>query len=149
MKVLLVEPSQLRCRISNLLRLGGIEEVTETTSSAEAYHLLQQQAYDLLLVGPNVANPSGLELLRKLRQMPNHQDMAILIFLEMPTDELVLAAAELNVDGIIVVPFEDDYLLFRVRETLQQLRQRRLGTTRSAYRKRLHLVSHIDPKASS
>ncbi len=149
MKLLLVEPSQLRCRISNLLRLGGIEDVTEITSSAEAHHLLQKQTYDLLLVGPNVAVPSGLELLRKLRQMPDHQDMAILIFLEMPTDELVLEAAELNVDGIIVVPFEDDYLLFRVREILRKLRQRRQQTTRPSYRKHLHLVTNTDPRPSS
>ncbi len=141
MKLLLIEPSQLRCRIGNLLRLGGIEDVTEATSSTEALHLLQKQIFDLLLIGPNVREPSGLELLRRVRQMEGHEDTAALIFLDMPTDELVLEAAELNVQGIVAVPFEDDYLLFRVRETLRKLRQHRQQPEKPAYRKRLHLVT--------
>ncbi|WP_054685454.1 response regulator [Rhodothermus marinus] len=149
MKLLLIEPSQLRCRISNLLRLGGIEDVTEATSSTEALRLLQKQVFDLLLIGPTVKDPSGLELLRRVRQMEGHEDTAALIFLDMPTDELVLEAAELDVQGIIVVPFEDDYLLYRVRETLRKLRQRRQQAEKPAYRKRLHLITSSSPGKSS
>lgn len=148
MKLLLIEPTQLRCRIGNQLRLGGIEEVTEITSSTEAFQLLQNQSYDLLLIGPNVQDPSGLELLRRLRQQETHKQMAVLIFLEMPTNEQVLEAAELDVQGIIVVPFEDDYLLFRVRDTLRKLRQQAPQEPKPTYRKRLHLVGSSNSKQS-
>lgn len=148
MKLLLIEPTQLRCRIGNQLRLGGIEEVTEITSSTEAFQLLQNQSYDLLLIGPNVQDPSGLELLRRLRQQETHKQMAVLIFLEMPTNEQVLEAAELDVQGIIVVPFEDDYLLFRVRDMLRKLRQQAPQEPKPTYRKRLHLVFSSNSKQS-
>lgn len=148
MKLLLIEPTQLRCRIGNQLRLGGIEEVTEITSSTEAFQLLQNQSYDLLLIGPNVQDPSGLELLRRLRQQETHKQMAVLIFLEMPTNEQVLEAAELDVQGIIVVPFEDDYLLFRVRDTLRKLRQQAPQEPKPTYRKRLLLVGSSNSKQS-
>lgn len=149
MKLLLIEPTRLRSRIGNLLRLGGIEEITEATSSTEALQLLQKQPYDLLLIGPYVSEPSGLELLRHLRQTEDLKDTEALIFLETPTDEMVLEAAELNVRGIIVVPFDDEYLLFRVRETLRKLRQRLQPSSKPTYHKRLHLVTSSASKASS
>lgn len=132
MKLLLVEPSQLRCRIGNILRLGGIEDLQEVTSGQEALRMLKQQLVDLVLIGPYVTDPPGPELLRQLRQLEGHQHTATLIFLETPTDEHVLEVAELNVSGIIVVPFEDAYLLARVRETLRR--------SHKAYRKQLHIV---------
>lgn len=134
MKLLIVEPSQLRCRISNILRLGGLEDVQALSSSQEALRMLERESVDLVLIGPYLTAPSGPEFLRQLRLLDKHQHTATLIFLEAPTDEQVLEVAEQNVNGIIVVPFEDAYLLARVRETLRKLRHTK------AYHKRLHIV---------
>lgn len=62
-----------------LLRKAGYE-VQTATSAEKALHLLQEQAYDLILLDLRMPGMGGMELLRPLRRQKQTPDVLILDF---------------------------------------------------------------------
>jgi CheY-like chemotaxis protein len=69
--------------------------ITEAENGLEAMRLLRQQSYTLLVLDLAMPELNGIEVIRKLRSEPVHQDMSIIVMTANPhmaTPEVEVAA---------------------------------------------------------
>jgi DNA-binding NtrC family response regulator len=92
--------------------------VTVAPDGQEALQLLEKGSFDLVLTDLKMPGKSGLDLLRALRnRMPR---LKVVIMTGYGTRDSYLEAKALEVSGFLLKPLARDYLLWAVRETLNQ-----------------------------
>lgn len=94
-----------------LLRKAGYE-VQTATSAEEALHLLQEQAYDLILLDLRMPGMGGMEFLRPLRRQKQAPD--VLIISGYATIDNAVDAGKLGVFGVMLKPGKPGELLDRI-----------------------------------
>lgn len=130
-------------------------EVKHTFSSRIALEFIEEDSYDLYLFDVNVADLSGIELLKKLRRF---NDMTPAIFITAYQDTQVLTDAfGAGASDFIRKPFDLEELLARIENIKKQLGIETLiviedGITFNAQRHQINVadeIFHLSNKESS
>lgn len=127
MRSLVVDPSVTAQRIaSNILRRAGCEEVLFAAGLTEALKHWEDEmapSIDLVVTEWDLAEGSGLELVRNLRQRPEGERPSILMHTARNAREEVLEAIEAGVDGYLLKPLDPETLTARIDQLLESVRQ--------------------------
>ena len=128
LKALVVEDSiGMRKLVVAMLNKLGYEEVLEAQHGGEAWSILRTHRVDLLLTDWNMPIMTGLELIGKLRKLPEHDQTTILVFTSRSAKEDVVAAVKAGVDGYITKPFTPRQLADRLRAIVGRRQQNQVG----------------------
>jgi DNA-binding response OmpR family regulator/cytochrome c-type biogenesis protein CcmH/NrfG len=117
LNVLVVDdmPAIRRMLRQMLLYLGVKGDILEAADGLEAWNVLEQTPYDLVVCDINMPRMNGLELLRRLRSTAQYETTPFLIITGEVSEDIVAASAESEVDGYILKPFRVDSLEKRLR----------------------------------
>lgn len=98
-------------------------EVAEATSGFDALRLLPRGGYDLVITDINMPDINGLELLRFVRQGPQHRATAVLVISTMSSERDRERALALGADAFLAKPFTPEAL----RDAVAKCRELRRG----------------------
>lgn len=119
--------SRSRLAVADALKCKGYS-VQDTASGQEAVDWLGQAAFDLLVLDTNLRGNSGVDLMRRARQMD--ADLLIVILTAHASVESTIAAIKANVVDYMLKPCNVDDLILTISRALeerdQQLRRQRL-----------------------
>ena len=96
--------------------MGDTTSVATCFNGSEALSLLTAQAFDVVVSDFNMPGPSGLELLKRIRQ--NHREIILVLITAYGTDALEEGARQLGV-GYIAKPFEPPLLAQLIKELIR------------------------------
>ena len=117
-KLLLAEDEEvLRMLVVDTLEDEGYD-IDEACDGEEAYELIEQNDYDLVIIDYMMPQMTGLEVIEKVRQHPEKKDVKILMLSaksqKVDQDRVLLAGA----DHFVSKPFSPLYLVEKVEEIL-------------------------------
>lgn len=117
-RLLLAEDEEvLRMLVVDTLEDEGYE-IDEACDGEEAYELIEQNDYDLVIIDYMMPRMTGLEVIEKVRQHPEKKDTKILMLSaksqKVDQDRVLLAGA----DHFISKPFSPLYLVEKIGEIL-------------------------------
>ena len=119
----------MRTFVRAVLEQGPEEvEVHEAASGFDALRLLPRGSYGLVITDINMPNINGLELLRFVRQGPQHRDTAVLVISTMSSERDRERALALGADVFLAKPFSPETL----REAVAKCREIRGGGSAAA-----------------
>ena len=111
MKVLIVDDYRTMLRIiRNLLKQIGFSDIDEATDGEDALTKVNGKQYDLIISDWNMEPMSGLEFLKKVREMPNYKEIPFVMVTAESKTENVIIAKKAGVTNYIVKPFNADTL---------------------------------------
>ncbi len=117
----------MRTFVRTVLEQGPEEvEVQEATSGFDALRLLPRGSYGLVITDINMPDINGLELLRFVRQGPQHRDTAVLVISTMSSERDRERALALGADVFLPKPFSPEAL----RDAVAKCREIRAGGAR-------------------
>lgn len=97
---------------------------------AEAISILESTRLDLVITDLKMPKVSGLDLVRHVRE--NYKDIEIMMITGYATIEGAVEAVKSGAEAYLSKPFTEEELLSAVRQTLDKLKVRRAGRTRSS-----------------
>ncbi len=101
----------MRTFVRSVLEQGPEEvEVQEAASGFDALRLLPRGSYGLVITDINMPDINGLELLRFVRQGPQHRDTAVLVISTMSSERDRERALALGADVFLPKPFSPEAL---------------------------------------
>lgn len=103
-----------------LLLLGVIGRIGEAGDGVEAWDMLRDIPYDLVICDINMPRMNGLELLRIMRSSPRYETTPFLMITGEVSEEIVAAAAESDVDNYLLKPFQTAALENRLLEMVKK-----------------------------
>ncbi|WP_078408976.1 response regulator [Priestia abyssalis] len=117
-RLLLAEDEEvLRMLVVDTLEDEGYE-IDEACDGEEAYELIEQNNYDLVIIDYMMPRMTGLEVIEKVRQHPERKETKILMLSaksqKVDQDRVLLAGA----DHFISKPFSPLYLVEKIGEIL-------------------------------
>jgi tetratricopeptide (TPR) repeat protein len=101
-----------------LLGFGGL--VGEANDGVEAWEILRDIPYDVIICDINMPRMNGLELLRLLRSSPRYETTPFLMITGEVSEEIVAVAAESEVDSYLLKPFQTASLENRLSEIIKK-----------------------------
>ena len=111
LRVLAVDDSKtMRDMVSFTLKNAG-HEVIEATDGKHALSLAEGANVDLVITDVNMPNMNGIELVKKLREIPSYRATPILILTTESDEGLKRQGREAGATGWIVKPFVPEKLL--------------------------------------
>ncbi|MGZ3693263.1 MAG: response regulator transcription factor [Bdellovibrionota bacterium] len=119
-KVLVVEDEE---DIRNLIVMHLSREGHEVQSCAdgrEALQLLKKEKFNLAVLDWMLPGMSGLEVIRELRKISDHDSVAILMVTAKSTNADLILGLEAGADDYLVKPFELSVLTARARALLRR-----------------------------
>jgi two-component system chemotaxis response regulator CheY len=126
MKILVVEDSSsMRAYLTTIIEGTEIDDldIVEAASGFEALKTLPHHRFDAILTDINMPDINGLELLRFVRQGPQHRDTAVLVISTMSSERDRERALALGADVFLPKPFSPEAL----REAVARCRELRGG----------------------
>ena len=102
--------------VASYLRRDG-HDVTEASDGTAAVELVQQQAFDLVVLDMMLPGVNGLDILRRIRQMG---DMPVIMLTARAEEADRVAGLELGADDYVVKPFSPRELAARVNGVLRR-----------------------------
>lgn len=111
------DSSTMRRMVAFTLKAAGYD-VIEAGDGAEALNLLRTRAVDLVITDINMPNVNGIELTRRLRQMPAFSRVPIILLTTESDPEKKNEGRAAGATGWIVKPFRQDQLLAIVAKVL-------------------------------
>ncbi len=124
--ILIVDDNRQAAEIvRSLLQAVGAHSIHHTTTAHEAFALMRQEAFDLLIVDENLGKGGeGLELVRRIRKDPASPSpyVAILMLTGYADERRVLAARDAGVTDFLVKPFTVTALLRHIEALILQPR---------------------------
>lgn len=88
-----------------LHKLGVTPPIHQAADGQEAWELLQEHPYDVVVCDINMPRMTGLELLKRLRGHPRYEHTPFLLITGEVAEDIVAAAVENEVDGYLLKPF--------------------------------------------
>lgn len=117
-RVLVVDDSIIARRMVRFALEGVVCDIDEAEDGAQAWELLQQQEFSLLITDLRMPRVDGLELIRRLREQPHSVDLPI-ILLTGDTDPVKeRIARQSGVSLFIRKPFQPEQLAGLVRQVI-------------------------------
>ncbi len=109
--VLFVEDSPtMRRIIANSLSKLGFSDVIEAENGVDALEKIDGQQVDLIVTDWNMPEMNGAELVKKLRSMPEYDDVPIVMITTRGMKDDVITAMKLGVNAYVIKPFTPDVL---------------------------------------
>lgn len=110
----------IRRMLYQMLQFLGVQgEILEAGDGQEAWEVLQERPFDLVVCDINMPRMNGLDLLRLLRASPHYQTTPFLMISGEVSEDIVAASAESEVDGYLLKPFKIYSLEERLRTILK------------------------------
>lgn len=112
-RILVVDDSPTTRKLMRYtLATAGYMNLDECADGQTAFNRVTQATpgYDLVIADWHMPNLTGLELLKKLRAMPAHKNLPILLVTGERNKEEIMAAIRERVSGYIVKPFDGETL---------------------------------------
>jgi two-component system chemotaxis response regulator CheY len=118
-KVLVVDefPSMRRI-VKNVLEHMDINDVDEADDGEDAWPMLQQGGYSLLISDWNMPGMDGLTLLKNVRGNRRLADLPVLLLSSAVNKEQLLEATRHKVNGFLIKPFETEALTAKLQQLL-------------------------------
>lgn len=114
MRILIVDDSStMRRIIGNVVMQLGVarDDFNEAEDGVQAWKLLQESSYDVILTDWNMPNMNGLELVKKIRgEGSNHRGVPIIMITTEGGKGEVITALKAGVNNYIVKPFSAEIL---------------------------------------
>lgn len=85
-------------------------EVDSASDGMQALELIQEKAYDLGVFDINMPGMNGIELTRKVKEMPDRAGMKIVILSTESSEEMKAQGKEAGALGWMVKPFKEQDL---------------------------------------
>lgn len=105
-RVLIVDDfATMRRVIRSLLQELGYSAMRDAEDGSQAMAMLEQHAFDLVVLDWNMPNTPGIEVLRWVRSHETLSNLPVLMVTAEATREQILEAAELGVNAYILKPF--------------------------------------------
>ena len=123
MKILLVDDSRTMRNIWKKV-VTGIDgaEVTEAGDGIEGLAAIKEHGpFDLMLVGWNMPNMGGLEMVQKVRE--SDKNSAIIMVTTEAKKPRIIEAIKSGVNNYVINPFTPDVLLQKIDETMKKVAQ--------------------------
>jgi two-component system chemotaxis response regulator CheY len=117
MRVLVVDDSRIMRNIvkNSLINLGfDSEKFQEATNGSEAWSILQEEPFDLLLLDWNMPMLNGLELVKRIRRSPSLSELPIIMVTSEKAKYNVIEAVKSGVDDYIVKPLKEKALMEKI-----------------------------------
>jgi two-component system chemotaxis response regulator CheY len=109
--VLFVEDSPtMRRIIANSLSKLGFSDVIEAENGVDALEKIDGQQIDLVVTDWNMPEMNGADLVKKLRSMPEFDDVPIVMITTRGMKDDVITAMKLGVNAYVIKPFTPDVL---------------------------------------
>jgi len=109
--VLFVEDSPtMRRIIANSLSKLGFSDVIEAENGVDALEKIDGQQIDLVVTDWNMPEMNGADLVKKLRSMPEYDDVPIVMITTRGMKDDVITAMKLGVNAYVIKPFTPDVL---------------------------------------
>jgi two-component system chemotaxis response regulator CheY len=106
MNVLIVEDNTTMRRIErDLMRQIGFKNCDEAIDGTDALAKLAEKSYDFILSDWHMEPMTGLELLKKVRSMPETKKIPFLMVTAESKPENIIAAKNAGVSNYIIKPF--------------------------------------------
>jgi two-component system chemotaxis response regulator CheY len=96
----------------------GVKEVVEATNGLQAWSLVKQHDFDLVLIDWHMPGKSGLEIIRQIRS--HDSEVPILMVTAEAVRGQVLEALQSGATDYLVKPFEADKLRAKVVKLLEK-----------------------------
>jgi len=97
-------------------------DVKQTADGEEALLLAQENAPDIVLLDWMIEGLSGIEVCRRLRRMPETQNVPIIMLTARGEEEDRVRGLETGADGYVTKPFSPRELVARVGAVLRRVR---------------------------
>jgi tetratricopeptide (TPR) repeat protein len=122
LNVLVVDdmPAIRRMLRQMLLLIGFAGRIGESNDGVEAWEMLKDIPYDVVICDINMPRMSGLDLLRVMRANPRYETTPFLMITGEVSEEIVAAAAESEVDSYLLKPFQVTALENRLKEIIKK-----------------------------
>jgi two-component system chemotaxis response regulator CheY len=122
LRVLVVDDQMsMRALIRSYLRKLGFETIDEADSGKAAYLELGKRPYNLVISDMNMANGTGLELLKMMRAHPVLKRVPVIMATGNSDSATVQSVVQAGVNGYVVKPVAQDQLEARVTKILGPL----------------------------
>ena len=102
-------------------------DVVTVNSGLRALRYLEKAKPDLILLDIRMAPKNGFDTLRAIREMPDREDIPVIMLTAMEDKESVLEGISLGISDYVLKPFAADDLLSRIRRVLENQGQDREG----------------------
>lgn len=112
-------------------RIPGVD-IQDANDGARALSLLKNQSFDLILSDWEMPNLSGEELLRSVRNQPQHADTPFIMVSSRGDRNHVIKAVEAGVSDYLSKPFTPDELLRKVFKQLKRVGKEPAQTVRGS-----------------
>lgn len=109
-------------RISETLR--NEYEVITVNSGSRALKYLQEEKPDLILLDIQMSPMDGIETLRKIRTMPNREDIPVIMLTGVEDKGIILESARLGICDYMLKPISSAELIKRIHRVFMQERQK-------------------------
>jgi two-component system phosphate regulon response regulator PhoB len=117
-------------------------DVRQTPDGEEALLLAQERTPDIVLLDWMVENLSGIEVCRRLRRMPETQNVPIIMLTARGEEEDRVRGLETGADDYVTKPFSPRELIARVNAVLRRVRPALAGEVLSFGDLEMDTVAH-------
>jgi len=121
MRILVVDDSRIMRNIvkNSLISLGfDSEGFREAANGSEAWGMLQEDKYELLLLDWNMPMLNGLDLVKRIRKSPELAEIPIIMVTSEKAKYNVIEAVKAGVDDYIVKPVKEKALMEKIQRVL-------------------------------
>lgn len=107
------DQASMRAFVTQLVKEVGVTDIAEAANGPDAFKLLQERKWDVLLVDIEMAPVDGLTLLKGIRGTPQFAAQPVILMTASRNINNIRAAERLRATAVMVKPF-----------TVQQLREK-------------------------
>lgn len=125
-RILIVDSDvELASVLRSMLQKMGFTNIRNIESGSEAFRMLGNQPYDFLITEWNVNQLSGLDLIKKIRRMPDSPNPTLpIIMLTGRAEQVdVIKARDFGVNEFVVKPFTAKTIYSRIQRIIEHPRQ--------------------------
>ena len=116
--ILVVEDSEFQSEIfAFYLKEMGFDKITQAGNGAEAFALLEKGSYDLIISDWEMPEMDGLELLKKVKETPDYQNIPFIMITILEDEDSNREAMDAGASDFIVKPANPDI----IREKLETI----------------------------
>lgn len=112
------DSASVRQMIAFTLKNGGYE-VAEAVDGMDALQKLQSQPVDMLITDLNMPNMDGIELIKKVREIPSLKFIPIIMLSTESQDTKKQEGRAAGATGWIVKPFKPEQLIAVIKKVLR------------------------------
>jgi two-component system chemotaxis response regulator CheY len=121
MRILVVDDfSTMRRIIKNILKQIGYNNIVEADDGTTAWEILNREKIDFLIADWNMPKMKGIDLLRKVRDSEEFEDLPFLMVTAEAQQENLVEAIQAKVSNYVVKPFTPDVLSQKIEKILEK-----------------------------